>query len=611
MGTSLLDAATLAGVEITAPCGGTGSCGQCRARVVSGKLRALNRSGLTREEREQGWVLACASRIAEDVAVEAGWMPEEGARIVAGDGSAGAPGQPAEPLVRRAFLEVEHPSLDNSFDDLSRIERALRCDGIRPALTCSLDVLRGVASALRERDHRVTATLLERAPGDIELLRIEPGDTTGASHGLAIDVGTTTCAVQLVDLSRNRLRGTGTDYNGQVARGLDIISRINYAKSPERLEEMRRLAVDTLNGIIDGLCAEHGVSPDDIDSVAVAGNTTMVHLLLGIEPEHIRLEPYTPTVNRPPLVRGKELGLRLNPRGVAHFAPGVGSYVGGDITAGLLVTALATDDEAVRLFLDIGTNGEVVVGNGEWLMACAASAGPAFEGGGVGCGMRASAGAVERVQVDPSTGRAEVGVIGGGKARGICGSGMIDLLSELWGAGLLDSSGKLDPSRGEWVRSIPGRRCLAYVVVPAEESATGADIVIDETDILHLLRTKAAVYSACALMLRSVGLDFDAVEEVYVAGGFGRYLDLEKSIRIGLLPDLPLERFTYLGNSSLAGAHALLTRADARRRATELADRITYLELNVDPAYMDEYTAALFLPHTDRTRFPSVQLNGI
>jgi uncharacterized 2Fe-2S/4Fe-4S cluster protein (DUF4445 family) len=366
--------------------------------------------------------------------------------------------------------------------------------------------------------------------------------------------------------------------------------------------------LETLNGLLGGLCRSHNIAPEDIDNACVAGNTTMIHLLLGLDPEQIRLEPYTPTVNRPPPLPAREVGLEILPAAPVCFAPGVGSYVGGDITAGLLASSLATDDQDVALFLDIGTNGEVVVGNGEWLMACAASAGPAFEGSGVSCGVRAAPGAVERVVVDGDSGRASVSVIGGGKARGICGSGMIDLLAELAMHGLLDPSGKLNPDRCPEDRLRRDGRILGYVVVDEGDSATGEALVIDENDLQNLLRTKAAIYSACSLMLRSVGLGFEDVTRVHVAGAFGRYLDLERSIRIGLLPDVPRDRFVYLGNAALAGAHALLTGARARDKVGELADRMTYLELNVDPSYMDEYMAALFLPHTDLSRFPSVSL---
>ena len=461
----------------------------------------------------------------------------------------------------------------------------------------------------------VRETVVSELPArkSLEIVRIEPGDTTTRAFGLAIDVGTTTCAVHLIDLTRNQVLGTASDYNGQRVRGHDIISRINYAATPERLEEMHALVLDGLNAMTSSLCRAHGVDPEEIDNAAIAGNTTMVHLMLGLNPDYIRLEPYTPTINRPPLLRGHEVGLAINPEALVVFAPGVGSYVGGDITAGLLQTPFAARGEEVSLFLDIGTNGEIVVGNGEWMMACAASAGPAFEGYGVGCGTRAMAGAVERVRIDPVTGRADVSVIGGGMPRGVCGSGMIDLLAEMWTTGLLDSSGKLRPEAAPGLvrPSADSTRNMQYLIVPAAESATGCDIVISEQDIMNLLRAKAAIYSACSLMLKSVGLDFDSVSRVYVAGGFGRFLDLRKAVVIGMLPDLPLENYVYLGNAALAGAHAILSSSEARQTILEVADRLTYLELNADPSYMDEYMAALFLPHTDEHRFPSVTRTGI
>jgi uncharacterized 2Fe-2S/4Fe-4S cluster protein (DUF4445 family) len=599
-GTALLDAATTAGVLVEAPCGGEGTCGECRLRVEAGAVEQVRAGCLSNEELEEGWVLACSSRVAGDVTVTVPEEPEEarGPRV-AGREVDGRPAEAGiEPFARRVALDVEPPSLENSFSDLERLERAADAG----TLGCGLQVLRELAAALRSEDGRVTATI-----SGGRLLRVQAGDTVRSSHGVAVDIGTTTCAVHLVELARGRIVGTAADYNGQIARGLDIISRINYARTPGRLDELRGLVLGTLNGLVGGLCRSHQVEPGDVDGASVAGNTTMVHLLLGLDPEQIRLEPYTPTVNRPPALPAREVGLEILPAAPVCFAPGVGSYVGGDITAGLLTSSLATDDEGVALFLDIGTNGEVVVGNNEWLMACAASAGPAFEGSGVSCGVRAASGAVERVVVDGASGRARVSVIGGGKARGICGSGMIDLLAELAAHGLLDPSGKLNPDRCPADRLRRDGRTLGYVVVDEGDSATGEALVIDENDLQNLLRTKAAIYSACSLMLRSVGLGFDDVTRVHVAGAFGRYLDLERSIRIGLLPDVPRDRFVYLGNAALAGAHALLTSARARDKVAELADRMTYLELNVDPSYMDEYMAALFLPHTDLDRFPSLK----
>ncbi len=695
VGTSLLDAAALAGVTIPAPCGGEGVCGECRVRVVNGTVERLERGGLSAEDLAEGWALACSSRVLTDATIAL--VPPEptgAAQIVTGEPCSGSAdtetrghGDTEKAVMRRPHSEppaVKHvlrvppPEVGQGSCDYERLVRALSDAGGPEQATTDLEVLRQLAAALRDRDGEVTVTLTEedaetRRHGDTEkdlgsasprprvpaspcllpgrasqILRIEPGDTTDRQFGLAIDVGTTTCVVSLVDLARNHLLGTAADYNGQLARGADIISRINYARTPERLEELRRLVLDALNRLIAGLCGQHGCRPAEVSNVVVAGNTTMTHLLLGLDPQYIRLEPYTPTINQPPRLRADEVGLEVHPAACVVTAPSVGSYVGGDITAGLLRTALAChgeedaemrgrgdtvtgtsstqriaaspprrvaasdggqDDRPVRLFLDIGTNGEIVVGTGEWLMACAASAGPAFEGSGVGCGMRATQGAIERVAIEPDTGTPSITVVGGGRPRGVCGSGMIDLLAELWQAGLLDPSGKLHPERGGGrIRPTEGStRNLEYVIVPAEASDTGKPIILDERDIQNLLRTKAAVYAAGALMLRSVGLDLDAVTEVYVAGGFGRYLDLRKSILIGLLPDLPLERFTYLGNSSLAGAQMMLCSSAARRRVLDVARRITYLDLNADPAYMNEYMAALFLPHTDIERFPTVK----
>ncbi|MCY3017898.1 MAG: ASKHA domain-containing protein, partial [Planctomycetota bacterium] len=563
-----------------------------------------------------GWALACHSRVTGDVTVRVPDSSEEGARIVTEAAPAQTSAEPLEPLVIRTCVEVEPPSLENSFSDCDRLARALRRNlAGRATLTCGLGVLRALAAALRSGNDRVTVTVGQAFQPDAapaEILRVEPGDQAARSWGLAIDIGTTTCAVQLVDLVRGHVVDTACDYNGQTARGLDVISRINYAKVPARREELRTLVLQTLTPLIEQLCRAHGLQPTELDCAAVAGNTTMIHLLLGLDPEYIRLEPYTPTVNRTPPLRAREVGLPINPDGLVVFAPGVGSYVGGDITAGLLRTALAGDSDAVRLFLDIGTNGEIVLGSREWLMACACSAGPAFEGGGIRCGMRAAHGAIERFRLDPATGQAAFCVIGGGKPKGICGSGMVDLLAELWAGKRLEPSGRFNPARcGALLRPAgAGTRDLAYVVVPGALTENGQDLVIAESDIQNLLRTKAAVYSACALMLKHAGLATTDLAQVYVAGGFGRFLDLRKSILIGMLPDVPLERFTYLGNSALAGAREMLLKRGARRRVQELADRVTYLELNVVPSYMEEYTAALFLPHTDLSRFPSARAVG-
>lgn len=609
-GTSLLDAAAAAGVEISAPCGGDGACGECRVRIRAGDVEKLDRGSIL--SAGEDWVLACSSRVSGDVSVLVPEEAREGQIVVESalvqSISPAHPRDSFTPLVRRVALDVAPPSSGNSLSDFDRLHAALRKTGaVDEQPDCSVAALRQLAVALRSGDHKVTVSFSgEAAQTRARIAAVWPGDRERRSFGLAIDIGTTTCAAHLVQPASGRVLGTASEYNRQRSRGADVISRINYARTPTRLEEMRALVLESLNALISELCSRHGVGIDELESAVVAGNTTMIHLLLGLDPEQIRLEPYTPTVNSVPTLRASEVGLHMAPEGSVCFAPGVGSYVGGDITAGLLGTVFAEASPDICLFLDIGTNGEIVVGNNEWLMACAASAGPAFEGFGVQCGMRAMHGAIERIRLHDADRAPEMSVIGGGDPLGLCGSGLIDLLAELKDAGVLDPAGRLHPEYCGPGRNGNGARNLCFTVVPAARSGTGEDIVISDLDILNLLRAKAAVYAACSLMLKSVGLDFEAVSRVYVAGGFGRFLDLRKSIQVGMLPDLPLDRFVYLGNSALAGAKAMLVSKAAREKAQEFASRLTYLELNVDPSYMDEYVAALFLPHTDLHRFPSL-----
>jgi uncharacterized 2Fe-2S/4Fe-4S cluster protein (DUF4445 family) len=471
--------------------------------------------------------------------------------------------------------------------------------------------MRKAADALRAEDGAVTVTVI-RDDSSFRVVDIEAGDRTSRHFGLAIDVGTTTVAVQLVFLPTARPLGTRYDYNAQAACGLDVISRINYARGPGRLEELRERALGTVNKLIAQVCDAHEVRPEEIADAVVAGNPTMTHLILGLKPEYLRLDPYTPTVSRLPYMTAREAGLRVNPDGWVYFCPSVGSYVGGDIAAGILCTDLVGTDlvdpeagDGVSLFMDIGTNGEIVIGNRDFLVACACSAGPAFEGGGIECGMRAALGAIERARVDPETGAPTIGTVGGAKPLGICGSGMIGLLADLYLTGWMDGQGRLERGLASKAIEVEGRRAR-YVLAGAEESGTGSPIYVAETDIANIVRAKAAIYSACSMLLEKLGLGFDDLERLYIAGGFGRFLDIDQAIVLGLLPDLPRERFTYLGNSSLTGAYMVLVSRDYKRRMEEAASRMTYVDLGSESAYMDYYTASLFIPHTDRDRFPSV-----
>ncbi len=363
--------------------------------------------------------------------------------------------------------------------------------------------------------------------------------------------------------------------------------------------------LETINGLIAQMASDVPIEPRDIRAAFLAGNTTMIHLLLGLPPRYIREAPYVPTVNSVPELRARDVGLNIDPQAIVACAPGVGSYVGGDITSGLLCTDLPTNNHDVFLFMDIGTNGEIVIGNADWMVACACSAGPAFEGAGIKCGMRAAEGAIERVSLGPDGQHLEYSVIGGGKPAGICGSGLISLLGELFRQGVIDRSGRFFAAPGEG-RVVQQENRRAFLLASAEHTRSGKDLVITEADLENLIRTKAAIYAACSLVLQNVGLTWDAIARVYIAGGFGRYMRVADAVFIGMLPDLPLERFRYIGNSSLTGAYIALLSREHRRRLAEIASRITYVDMSSNPQYMDSYVKALFLPHTDLEQFPTV-----
>jgi uncharacterized 2Fe-2S/4Fe-4S cluster protein (DUF4445 family) len=414
----------------------------------------------------------------------------------------------------------------------------------------------------------------------------DPSDAT-PFFGIAVDIGTTTVALALTCLDDGKILSVQNNYNSQVECGLDVISRINYAK--KNLAELQTRIIKTINDLIAAACKETGVAPVNIRCASLAGNTTMTHLLLGIAPEYIRLSPYTPAVFQPQCYIAGDIGISMCKNAPILFAPAVGSYVGGDITAGMLCTALAANNaqqdknaNPLVLFIDIGTNGEIVLGNREFIFACACSAGPAFEGGGIKHGIRAQTGAIEKLIINEN-GKPEIRTIGNAPPIGICGSGVISTIAELFRKNIIDSAGKFPQKNGEY------KLCDG--------------ISINETDIDNFIRAKGAIFSACQTMLDSVNMSFSDIDLFYVAGGFGRFLDLDDSRTIGLLPNIANESIIFLGNSSCFGAYLALVSQAHRTKLRDLAQAITYIDLSSDPTYMDHYTGALFLPHTDKSLF--------
>lgn len=610
-GQTLLDAAFAAGVPLDSVCGGRGICQRCRVVVLGGEVET-DEAGVVFGE---GQILACQTRVAGDVRVEVPAASRiEGEQILTGGERgeqvlatseeilAGLPRAAdlfvPSPMAFALPLELPPPTLHDCVSDLHRLSRELRRQRNIRDLSVSLELLRAAPRVLRESDWEVTA-LLARTNGGYELIDLVRGVRASRTFGLAVDIGTTTVVVHLVDLQHGNTVGAAAALNRQSAYGDDVISRIIHAGEPGGLDRLRGAVVDQINLLVGSLARAHQVGRNEIIGAVCAGNTTMLHLLLRLPPDEIRREPYIPAATVPPSFRASDVGLRIHPRALVASMPGVSSYVGGDITADVLAAGMDRTPE-LSMLIDVGTNGETVIGNREFLVCCACSAGPAFEGGGISCGMRAARGAVQRVALTPQGGLS-YSTIGGARPRGLCGSGLVDLLAELLRAGYMDRSGRLVPDAPVVRRGPDG---LEVLVVPAGESATGRDIVLTSADIETLLRSKAAVYAGGALLARRLGIEMADIQRVYVAGGFGTYLDIQKAVLIGLLPDVPPDRVTFIGNGSVAGARMALLSYEVWRRAAEVAQMMTYRELSVDAAFMEEYVSAMFLPHTDCARFP-------
>jgi uncharacterized 2Fe-2S/4Fe-4S cluster protein (DUF4445 family) len=554
-----------------------------------------------------GYALACQTVIEGDITIT---IPEQERieRRLTTDKSARKielpfPYDPATMQSVQAFqVNLSAPSLKDNMDDLSRLEKALAVKGFT-SITVPLPTLRRLGTILRDSEWSPWVVVESETPssGPARLIDLSPEPIQPI--GLALDIGTTTVTALLVDLTTGQVLNSAAEYNGQIARGEDVISRIIYAEKKD-LNELGTLVRQTIDTLLERLKRRTGISPEGIHKVTVAGNTTMIHLFLGLPPSSIRLTPYIPTINHPQTHLASELNLGVHPQASVLCLSGVASYVGADITAGVLASGLANTDE-LTLFIDVGTNGETVLGTEEWMVTCACSAGPAFEGAGVVDGMRATVGAIEEVWVHSETYEPTIRVIGGGKPRGICGSGLISLLSELFVTGVVDRAGhvKLDM---DTPRVRQGEHGPEYVVAWGDETETGRDIVLTKVDVDNLMRAKAAIYAGFTVLAESVGVELKDANQVLVGGAFGKYINVENAIKIGLLPDMPWDRFHFLGNTAVMGSYMALLSFRSRQQIQDIAQMMTYVELSADNTFYDAFTAALFLPHTEIKRFPSV-----
>ncbi|MCD7858897.1 MAG: ASKHA domain-containing protein [Firmicutes bacterium] len=620
-GDNLLELARRSNVAIDAPCSGNGSCGKCRVKITAGEVESVPSRHISPEEWEAGWRLSCSCRVSGDCTVFVPDIasayqsrmktadlssPQEIAIFEATKAELRASGIDFSNSYRAVVLTMAPPSPDDTMPDIERLSRALEEATGAARISVPYAVMRSLASELRAHDFSVCVKG-ELAGDTFRCMELSAPEDT-ALVGCAIDIGTTTVSMVLTDLQTGRLLAKGSSGNGQIRYGADVINRIIEQGKPGGRKKLQDAIVkETLTPIIANLCRSCGIRAGDILRVSIGGNTTMNHLLVGVDAQSVRMDPYIPSFFGWDGLLAGDLKLPANPTAPVLLAPNIGSYVGGDITAGTLASCIWDRDE-MSLFIDLGTNGEIVFGNRDFLMSCACSAGPAFEGGDISCGMRATDGAIEACTIDRETMNPSLTIVGepGQRCVGICGSGIIDIISELYRCGIINARGLFVREGARVRRDAHGMG--RYILATADESETQREISINEVDIDNFIRAKGAIFSAIDTLLKSVDMEVENIDRVYVAGGIGSGINMKNAVNIGMFPDVELEKFRYIGNSSLSGAYAMVISDAANEKLREVAANMTYLELSTHPGYMDAFVAACFLPHTDARLFPhSVQ----
>jgi len=617
-GDNLLEVARRANVAIDAPCSGNGSCGKCRVKLLEGELETIPSRHISDEEYKEGWRLSCNSKVAGDCTVLVPDIasayqsrmktadlssPQELAIFENAKSQMEAGGLNFTNSFRSLQLMMTAPSEDDTMPDIERLEWAITEAAGVEKVKVPYGVMVKLASTLRENDFKVCVKG-EQKEDTFLCMEIGAYDDT-VLVGCAIDIGTTTVTMVLTDLNSGKLLAKGSSGNGQIRYGADVINRIIESSRPGGKKKLQDAIIkETLTPIIAQLCSTAGINARSILRLTVGANTTMNHLLVGVDADPVRMDPYIPSFFAWKDLTAGDLKLPANPLAPVVIAPNIGSYVGGDITAGTLATMMWDSDE-MTLFIDLGTNGEIVFGNRDFLMSCACSAGPAFEGGDISCGMRATDGAVEAVVIDKDTMEPTLTVVGdpGQKPVGICGSGIIDIISELFRCGIINAKGLFQREGDRVKRDQHGMG--RYVLATAAESETGREVSINEVDIDNFIRAKGAIFSGIDTLLQSVDMTPECIDKVMVAGGIGSGINMKNAINIGMLPDVELEKYQYIGNSSLTGAYAMVMSDGAIEKCHEVGANMTYLELSTYPGYMDSFVAACFLPHTNASLFPN------
>ncbi|NLL38698.1 MAG: DUF4445 domain-containing protein [Clostridiales bacterium] len=620
-GENLLEVARKVNVAIDAPCSGNGSCGKCRVRLASGNLVCPPNRHISDEESKEGWILACEAAVgSEDIVIE---VPDIASayrsRMKIADLSDKREAEIFENIknsifstgigmgtgLKKIYVELIPPSLDDPMADIERVGNAIEEKTGTP-VKLEYFALKKLPNIIRESDFSFCC-LIKQEEGCSVLLDLWDEHDDHPIFGLAMDIGTTTVSAVIVDIETGEIISKASSGNGQVRYGADIINRIVEATKKGGLEKLQKAVIEeTIIPIIDTMCVSTEIRNEWIYTVCITANTTMNHLLLGIYPDYIRKEPYVPTFMELTGIKASDISINTYPGADIILAPNIGSYVGGDITAGTLSSMMWNDSE-FSLFIDLGTNGEIVFGNCDFLVGCACSAGPAFEGGDISCGMRATDGAIESVQIDSETLEPTFGIIGpkGQKPIGLCGSGLIDCVAEMARAGIINPAGKIIADGKRIKQSEHGTK--SYVLAFREDTGGTKDIELTEIDLDNFIRAKGAIFSAIKTMLEALDFDLNVISRVIIAGGIGSGINIDNSIRIGMLPDINRKCYTYIGNSSLAGAYAMLISDEASQKVMELARNMTYMDLSSNPYYMDEFVSACFIPHTNMEYFPSLR----
>jgi len=608
-GAILLEAARKVGVYLTSICGGDGYCGKCKIIVDEGEFQSRPTTLLTPEETRENVVLACQTKILSDMTVTVPkfhtletsqiLMDTDAHRFseLAGEVRAGVFG--FDPLVRKLAVEMSAPTIHDNTADHERLYLAIRDKIDAPIMQTGFRILQKLSKQLVEANYRVSVTIGRRG-GTTEVIEVEPARRSDTNFAVAVDLGTTTVVAHLIDLTNAKTIDTEATYNSQINFGEDYIRRIIYAEENNAFDELQNRIVHDVNNLIVTLVTRQKIDLQDITAIICAGNTAMAHFLLNLDPTRIRKEPYIPSVGFVPPIRAAEAGIQINKRGLLYCLPSVAAYIGSDIVAGVLTTRIYTGKET-SLFVDIGTNGEVVLGNKDWQVCASSSAGPAFEGSGVKHGMRAGAGAIEKLTV-LGDGSVNFKTIGDAHPVGICGSGLLDTIAELFANDIIDRTGNFKLSDDErFSEAESGRQ---FQLVPPTDDHQ--EIVITQADINNLVRSKAGVFAAIKVLMDSTQTRTEDIDAVYIAGGFGNFLNVQQAVTIGMLPDVPLEKIQFVGNTSIAGAKTVLLSREALEAAEQIAKSMTYFDLMSHPGYMDEFIRANFLPHTDLSLFPSV-----